>query len=213
MTQQRARSKEAIQKRFDEILNRTRELFLEQDYEDISLASVAKELNISRPNLYNYFNSKEELFLALLKKEYLTCDKVLKRSFIQKLPVEIFCRELIKNFFQQPLFIKLLSLHAVALENKCGYNVMLKFKEDALPFFETQFYIIRKQFPKASDRNCWLFLQQFTTLSQTFYQYDNIPQDQVEIMAKLKIFGTAPLLSSEEYFTKMLMDFATHLES
>ncbi|MBE6164269.1 MAG: TetR/AcrR family transcriptional regulator [Streptococcus gallolyticus] len=212
MTQQRARSKEAIQQRFDDILNRTRELFLEQDYTDISLASVAKELNISRPSLYNYFSSKEELFLALLKHEYLTCNDNFQRTFTQKLPVETFCQQLVHIFYQQPLFIKLLSLHTTALENKCGYEIMAQFKQDTLPFFKTQYHIIQQQFPKATEEDCWTFLQRLTTLSQTFYQYANIPKNQIDIMAKLKTFGSAPLLSPEDYFSKMLVDFASHLK-
>ncbi|MGV3011806.1 TetR family transcriptional regulator [Streptococcus thoraltensis] len=212
MTQRRARSKEAIQQRYNDILIRTRKLFLKKDYSDITLASIAKDLNISRPSLYNYFTSKEELFLALLKQEYLICNKTLKKIFTGKLPTETFCQELIQVFYQQPLFIKLLSLHTIALEDKCGYDVMSQFKEDTLPFFKTQFHIIRQQFPEATEENCWIFLQRLTTLSQTFYQYANIPKDQIEIMAKLKTFGSAPLLSPEDYFARILVDFASHLE-
>ncbi|SES14531.1 hypothetical protein SAMN04487840_1191, partial [Streptococcus gallolyticus] len=57
-----------------------------------------------------------------------------------------------------------------------------------------------------------VFLQRLTTLSQTFYQYANIPKDQIDIMAKLKTFGSAPLLSPEEYFSKILVDFTFNLK-
>lgn len=212
MTQQRARSKEDIQQRYDDILNQTRELFLKQDYSDITLASIAKDLKISRPSLYNYFRSKEELFLTLLKQEYLTCDKKLQVTFTKKVSTERFCQELVNVFYQQPLFIKLLSLHTVALEDKCGYDVMARFKKDTLPFFKTQFYIIRQQFPDATRDDCWIFLQRLTTLSQTFYQYANIPEDQLKIMTELNTFGSAPLLTPEKYFARMLIDFTAQLK-
>lgn len=88
---------------------------------------------------------------------------------------------------------------------------MSQFKKDTLPFFLTQFYIIRQQFPKASNEECSLFLQQLTTLSQTFYQYANIPKEQVQILTKLNTFGTTTFLSPENYFTKILINLTSHL--
>lgn len=213
MQKKRARSKEAIQQRYEDILQRTAELFLVQEYADITLTSVAKDLHISRPAIYNYFPSKEELFLALLKREYLTCEQKMKETFTDSLPTKTFCRTLVQVFYRQPLFVKLLSLHTAALEDKCGYEIMSQFKRDTLPFFKTQFAIIRKQYSGTKEENCWQFLQQLTTLSQTFYQYANLPQDQIDLMRELKTFGKAPLLNAEDYFTKMLADFAKHLET
>lgn len=213
MAQTRARSKQAIQQRYDDILEQTSQLFLEQEYEDITLASVAKDLNISRPSLYNYFSSKEELFLALLKKSYLNCENRLRKQVPVKQSTQAFCEQLIHTFFEDALFIKLLSLHSAVLESKCPYETMVQFKKDTLSFFHTQFEIIRQQFPDSSEESCWIFLQRFTTISQTFYQYSHIPPEQVQIMAELKTFGNTPLLSAESYFSHILSSLAEDMKT
>lgn len=52
MTQKRARSQEAIEQRYQDILSAARKLFLVQSYDQISLVSLAKQLDISRPSFY-----------------------------------------------------------------------------------------------------------------------------------------------------------------
>lgn len=135
MTQHRACSKEAVQQRVDDILNRTRDLFLELNYYDITLASIAKELKISRPSIYNYFTSKEELFLSLLKQEYINCEIKLRIKFTKALPIEIFCQSFIQIFYQQNLFIKLLSLHTSVLEKNVVIIICHSLKKIHYHFF------------------------------------------------------------------------------
>lgn len=206
MTFKRARSKEHIEERYQSIMKRTKTLFMMEDYEDITLVSIAKELNISRTSFYNYFQSKEELFLALLKEEYLSCEEECRQTFTTRLEIEIFAHKLVTIFLKRPLFIKLLSLHASALENKAGYTIMEKFKKDTLPFFKTLPAILCQQFPNAKESDIWLFIAQFNLLITCFYQYSNIPSDQVAIMMELKTFGDAPLLTPEDFFTQTVLN-------
>ena len=39
-------------------------------FKDITLKEIEKETSFSRTSIYNYFQTKEEIFLALLKREY-----------------------------------------------------------------------------------------------------------------------------------------------
>lgn len=39
-------------------------------FKDITLKEIGKETSFSRTSIYNYFQTKEEIFLALLKREY-----------------------------------------------------------------------------------------------------------------------------------------------
>lgn len=58
--------------RCQEILDACQSLFEERAYKDITLKDIAQITSFSRPTIYNYFQTKEEIFLALLTREYQT---------------------------------------------------------------------------------------------------------------------------------------------
>ena len=56
--------------RREEILSACERLFAEKPYADILLRDIADETTFTRTSIYNYFQSKEEIFLALLEREF-----------------------------------------------------------------------------------------------------------------------------------------------
>ncbi|SHO59349.1 TetR/AcrR family transcriptional regulator [Vibrio quintilis] len=49
------------------ILDIAKEAFIEQGFEQTSMSAIAKKLGGSKATLYNYFNSKEAIFLAVMR--------------------------------------------------------------------------------------------------------------------------------------------------
>lgn len=58
------------QARSEEIVNACEQLFKTMHYKDINIKEIAEKTTFSRPSIYNYFLTKEEIFLALLTREY-----------------------------------------------------------------------------------------------------------------------------------------------
>ena len=56
--------------RKEEIINACEKLYQTMSFKDITLKEIGKETSFSRTSIYNYFETKEEIFLALLKREY-----------------------------------------------------------------------------------------------------------------------------------------------
>lgn len=212
MGQLRARSETEREKRYQNIISVTKKLFQNQNYDDLNLGKIAKELNLSRPALYSYFKSKEELFLEVSKLEYIEMNKKLRNSFTAQLPQKVFCKQLVEVFLSNDLFLKLLSLHQQAMEQKVDYKVMKEFKTETLPFFETLHVIVRQQFSLATQEAQELLIQQINLILPTIYNYSHIPIDQKEIMLSLKTFGDKPLLSSKDFFTKLLIQLSQNLQ-
>lgn len=52
------------------ILETAKDLFLQKSFDKASMNMIAKKVGISKSNLYNYFPSKEEIFLHLTDKAY-----------------------------------------------------------------------------------------------------------------------------------------------
>lgn len=65
-----AGSIERTNARKEEIINACEKLYQTMSFKNITLKEIGKETSFSRTSIYNYFQTKEEIFLALLKREY-----------------------------------------------------------------------------------------------------------------------------------------------
>ena len=63
-------SPELTASRREEIVNACEKLYKTMSFKDITLKEISVETSFSRPSIYNYFQTKEEIFLALMKREY-----------------------------------------------------------------------------------------------------------------------------------------------
>ena len=61
---------EIIAQRREEIVGACEQLYQTMSFKDITLKEIGKVTSFSRPTIYNYFQSKEEIFLALFEREY-----------------------------------------------------------------------------------------------------------------------------------------------
>ena len=56
--------------RREEIVNACEKLYKTMSFREITLKEISEETSFSRPSIYNYFATKEEIFLALFEREY-----------------------------------------------------------------------------------------------------------------------------------------------
>ena len=61
---------EIIVQRREEIVAACEQLYQTMSFKDITLKEISSVTSFSRPTIYNYFHTKEEIFLALYKREY-----------------------------------------------------------------------------------------------------------------------------------------------
>lgn len=63
-------SPELTASRKEEIVNACEKLYKTMSFKEITLKEISIETSFSRPSIYNYFQTKEEIFLALMQREY-----------------------------------------------------------------------------------------------------------------------------------------------
>jgi AcrR family transcriptional regulator len=63
-------SREWTQARREEIVSACAKLYETMGFRDVTIKAISTETSFSRPSIYNYFETKEEIFLALLQREY-----------------------------------------------------------------------------------------------------------------------------------------------
>ena len=61
---------EIIAQRREEIVGACEQLYQTMSFKDITLKEIGNVTSFSRPTIYNYFHTKEEIFLALFEREY-----------------------------------------------------------------------------------------------------------------------------------------------
>ena len=199
----RARNSEEIENRKQEILAAAEELFIKMEYQDITLAIISQKTSISRPSMYNYYRSKEEVFLDLSKREYLRFGEAMKKTFSRKVSREQFCQKLTDTLWQHQTFLKVFSLHSSIIEDKCGREMMYDFKKSVQPFFTAFSEVLEKQFPGSDITERDLFKAHFFMYAYSLYPVSHIPPDQIAAMNELKPFGDLP--SPKELFTDALL--------
>ena len=65
----KATPKQIAQKR-EEIINACEQLYQTMSFREITLKEIGNITSFSRPTIYNYFETKEEIFLGLFQREY-----------------------------------------------------------------------------------------------------------------------------------------------
>ena len=63
-------SEELANARKDEIISACAALYETMSFKDITLRDIGERTSFTRTSIYNYFQTKEEIFLALMQREY-----------------------------------------------------------------------------------------------------------------------------------------------
>ena len=125
------RTPELIAQRREEIINACEELYRTMSFKEITLKEIGKITSFSRPTIYNYFETKEEIFLALFQREYecwndeLTSilegnEQLTKAELSAKIAASLAGREQL---------LKLLSMNTYDMEANSRQELLASFKQ------------------------------------------------------------------------------------
>lgn len=113
------------------ILNGARQLFMEADFFDVSMATIAKRSGLAKGTVYLYFKTKEEIFLNLSTEELESWlgafEKRLEKQ-TQPLDNAEFLDLLRSDFADRKLMQRLVSLLHLVLEKNIPYEEAFAFK-------------------------------------------------------------------------------------
>ena len=110
-------SKEVLEKRPQEILKALRKLYKTMSFNEITLKDISKETSFSRPSIYNYFETKEEIFLSLLKEEYDLWNSDLEKLYQEgALSRDAFSKQLANTLSQRDYLLKIQCMNLYEIE-------------------------------------------------------------------------------------------------
>ena len=121
---------ELIANRRSEIINACEKLYETMSFKDITFGEISKETSFSRPSIYNYFETKEELFLAIMKREYDLWNSDLRRIIDENdaLTDDELAGELAHSLENRPQLLKLLAMNHYDMEEHSRPERLTEFK-------------------------------------------------------------------------------------
>ena len=180
----RARNDEQIANRQEEIINACYSLYSNGKYDDITFGKISKMTSISRPSIYNYYITREEILLDVLEKEYFKWFENLKNSFDEntRLNKKDLCDLLINSFDGFDIFLRLLSIQYSIIEKSCSFEKLTQFKMNTLSILKALENIVVKTFPRSSAKDRSTFVLTVFSAVGSFYEMCNSNETQLKAM-------------------------------
>lgn len=204
-------ARDVVEKRPVEILEGCRKLYKEKSFREITLKDISVETSISRPSIYNYFQTKEEIFLALLGDEYCKWCKSLEKLLAgSSMTVEEFAEKLAASLKPRETLLKILCMNLFDIEENSREECLVAFKKQYNASIELIKSALEKFFPSLSDEERIVFIYQFYPFMYGIYPYVHPTDKQKTAMEKagLTIYKTTVYDIAKRFVISLLSRMA-----
>ena len=171
---------EQIAQKREEIINACEQLYQTMSFREITLKEIGSITSFSRPTIYNYFETKEEIFLALFQREYdlwnedLTAilngnDLLTKTELAEKLASSLAGRQLL---------LKLLSMNNYDMEANSRQEMLTSFKKSYGRSLQLVSMLLQKFCPQMTVSDIRRFNYIFFPFMFGIYPYTEVTEKQ-----------------------------------
>ena len=177
-------SEELTAARKDEIVSACAALYETMGFRDITLRDIGARTSFTRTSIYNYFQTKEEIFLALFQQEYERWRENLDavRRDHDTLTAAGFADQLAHTLERRTRMLKLMSMNLYDMEDSSRMENLVDFKRayrDALAAVER---CLEKFFPAMGPRDRQEFLYALFPFLFGVYPYTEATEKQKAAM-------------------------------
>ncbi len=182
-------SVELTNARKEEIIAAAELLYQTKGFKDITIQDIAKETSFTRTSIYNYFETKEEIFMALLQKEY--------ERWVEELDADIYGHEsmergeiaktLAVSLENRELLLKLMSMNHYDMEENSSLERVVEFKVAYGASIKAVDRLLQKFCTDMSDRERQDFIYSFFPFVYGIYPYTRVTDKQREAMEKADV--------------------------
>ena len=180
---------ELISERREEIINACEQLYQTMSFKDITIKEIGNVTSFSRPTIYNYFETKEEIFLALYEGEYdrwnADLESILQNN--EKLSRKQIAEKIAHSLQNREQLLKLLSMNNYDMEANSRKELLTSFKESYGKSMKNIRSILEKFCPEMNDGEIRNFLYIFFPFMFGIYPYTSVTVKQREAMKKADV--------------------------
>lgn len=182
-------SPERTAARKEEIISACEKLYQTMSFKDITLKEIGNETSFSRPTIYNYFQTKEEIFLALYEREYDRWNEELT-DILQNnetLTKKQIAEKIAGSIANRVQLLKLLSMNNYDMESNSRPELLTSFKVAYGESMKNVCRILTKFCPEKSVQEIHDFIYVFFPFMFGIYPYTIVTDKQREAMKEANV--------------------------
>ena len=116
-------------------------LYEKMGFQSINIKVISTETSFSRPSIYNYFQTKEEIFLGLLTCEYMKWNEALKSIIKRKADMDkdTLARAIAKSMEERKTLLKISAMNLYEIEENSRAELLVEYKKvfkDSVELFD-----------------------------------------------------------------------------
>lgn len=184
-------SEELTNARKEEIVNACAALYETMSFKDITLRDIGEKTSFTRTSIYNYFQTKEEIFLSLLKQEHdawiADMDEMIHQNTAME--AEAFAEVLARVLEKRSCMLKLMSMNIYDMEVNSRIENLVDFKKSYAEASETLDKCLEKFFPSMTEEDRKEFLYAFFPFLFGVHPYTSHTEKQLEAMRQAGVKG------------------------
>ncbi|MBQ1467314.1 MAG: TetR family transcriptional regulator [Solobacterium sp.] len=171
---------ELIAGRREEIINACEKLYQTMSFKEITLKEIGNVVPFSRPTIYNYFQTKEEIFLALFEREYDRWNKDLTAILdgYEQMTRKELSEKIAASLAGREQLLKLLSMNNYDMEAESRQELLTSFKKSYGRSLELMNMLFQKYCPEMSEQEIRKLIYIFFPFMFGIYPYTSVTEKQ-----------------------------------
>ncbi len=182
-------SEELTAARKEEIITACAELYKTISFKEITIKEIGNATSFTRTSIYNYFQTKEEIFLALLQREYELWIDRLKRiqTEHEKMTKSEFADALAHSLEERHNLLKIMSMNHYDMEENSRIERLIEFKVVYGKSLAEVRNCLDKFFLEMTVKEKQDFIFSFFPFMFGIYPYTVVTKKQREAMTQAKV--------------------------
>ena len=180
---------ELIEKRREEIINACEQLYQTMSFKEITLKEIGNVTSFSRPTIYNYFQTKEEIFLALFEREYDRWNESLTEILEgnETLTASELADKIAVSLTKREQLLKLLSMNNFDMEANSRQELLTSFKRSYGRSMQLMCMLLSKFQTNMSVAEIQNFIYIFFPFMFGVYPYTAVTEKQKKAMGEADV--------------------------
>ena len=173
-------SPELTAARKEEIISACEQLYQTMSFKDITLKEIGNVTTFTRTSIYNYFQTKEEIFLALYEREYDRWNEELTSILdnYQELSSKELADKIARSIENRAQLLKLLSMNNYDMEANSRPELLISFKKAYGESMQNMLRLLGKFRPQMSVEEKQNFIYVFFPFMFGIYPYTAVTEKQ-----------------------------------
>ena len=189
-------SVELTNARREEIVDACAELYRTRPFREITIKEIGEKTSVTRTSIYNYFQTKEEIFLALLQREYQAWGDELDALPPGPMSAGQLADALARTLERRTCMLKLMAMNLYDIETNSRLENLAAFKRVYARSMQAVCRCLERCRPGLPEEEQQRFLYAFFPFLVGVYPYTTATKKQKQAMALAHV--EAPRLSVYE---------------